>query len=645
MPEISAAIKHCNPSSYELYTTCTKVKAERSALLAHARALLKSEIAALEEQGNRADDWSSITVAEDFSPRFLHNNTFYGTCYLGVFSGSPTSLRKGITLPTGIFSSAVHNSVIATECSIHRCAHIANYFIESSVTLFNCGILVCDPAASFGNGETITIGNETGGRQFPLFAEMTIDDATAAATNNKYGIILRQFIDAYLSAVQAGFGIICSYTTVVNCPSIVNAFIGQGARINNATTLENVTILSSNEEPAHIATGAIIRNSCLQWGSSVETLAIVETSLITEHAHVERHGKVTSSIIGPNTGIAEGEVTSCLVGPFVGFHHQALLIGTLWPEGKGNVAYGANVGSNHTAKAPDQELYSGEGMFYGLGVNIKFPADFKRAPYSIIATGVTTLPQRMTFPFSLINTPSLQGHGLSPAINELLPAWVLSDNLFLIKRSEAKFASRNKATRTTIPLTVFRPDIIDLMITAKNTLLSIPHQKDIYTEADIPGIGKNYVTRASVHKAITTYREHIEWYCLEGMLRYLQQTGYYRGIASLFSLTTTDNAWEHCRLTAISEGYALSQPIELLDRLSDLREQMMQALVDSKRKDAIRGRTIMGDYDQFHQPIEEEPFIVQALAQHRNVLQEIQQVKTMIVASKSNEETSVHTVL
>lgn len=31
----------------------------------------------------------------------------------------------------------------------------------------------------------------------------------------------------------------------------------------------------------------------------------------------------------------------------------------LWPEGRGNVAYGANVGSNHTGKLADQEAVPG----------------------------------------------------------------------------------------------------------------------------------------------------------------------------------------------------------------------------------------------------------------------------------------------
>lgn len=60
--------------------------------------------------------------------------------------------------------------------------------------------------------------------------------------------------------------------------------------------------------------------------------------------------KLTESILGPDSGVASGECLHSLVGPFVGFHHQALLIATIWPLGRGNVGYGANVGSNHTSR-------------------------------------------------------------------------------------------------------------------------------------------------------------------------------------------------------------------------------------------------------------------------------------------------------
>ena len=136
--------------------------------------------------------------------------------------------------------------------------------------------------------------------------------------------------------------------------------------------------------------GSRVVRGLVQWGCEVDSMGFVSNSMMMEHSHVDKHGKVAScpsppiplcsvpslpphfplplcpspfprlspklidSILGHNSGVSEGECTSSLVGPFVGFHHQSLLIASLWPEGKGNVGYGANVGSNHTGKANDQ---------------------------------------------------------------------------------------------------------------------------------------------------------------------------------------------------------------------------------------------------------------------------------------------------
>jgi hypothetical protein len=194
-----------------------------------------------------------------------------------------------------------------------------------------------------------------------------------------------------------------------------------------ASTVDNVTLLSGKDEVTVVAGGAFVKDALLQWGAHIDTMACVDGAVVCEHGHVDRHGKLLGSFLGPMSGVSEGEVSSSLVGPLLGFHHQALLIAALWPEGKGNVGYGANVGSNHTSKAPDQEIRPGEGTFFGLGTSIKFPSNFQNAPYTIVATGVCTLPQKVEFPFSLINSPGESIVGLSPAINEISPGWVLSD--------------------------------------------------------------------------------------------------------------------------------------------------------------------------------------------------------------------------
>jgi hypothetical protein len=101
--------------------------------------------------------------------------------------------------------------------------------------------------------------------------------------------------------------------------------------------------------------------------------------------------------------------------------------------------------SRHSLQHPlSHQLYicSGEGVFFGLGTNIKFPACYEESPYSIIASGVTTLPQRVRFPFSLIMSPTESIKGLSIAINEIIPAWILYESEFTFFRNENKFISR-----------------------------------------------------------------------------------------------------------------------------------------------------------------------------------------------------------
>src|SRR5262249_14878138 len=150
-------------------------------------------------------------------------------------------------------------------------------------------------------------------------------------------------------------------------------------------------------------------------------------------------------------------------------------------------------------------LWAGEGMFFGLGVNVKFPADFSRAPYTVVACGANLAPQRMTFPFSLIAPPSVQPAGVSPSCMELVPAWMLSENLFALRRNEAKYRSRNKARRTHFDFAVLRADTVDLMRDACRRLEAV-RGKEVYTEADIEGLGQNFVLEKSRRRAIEAYR-------------------------------------------------------------------------------------------------------------------------------------------
>ena len=366
--------------------------------------------AALEANGCWSEDWSRVKAVSDFDPVRVWRSGLLGDVVLGAFTGT-SQPEKGVTFANGVYDSVVSNCEIA-DALVYSVKMLSNYIVKPGAVIANCGTVAVTGETAFGNGNELSIAIETGGRETRIFGEMSCVDAEWVGRSRDDKAFLEEYsklVDAYVEAVKASKGTIEDKAVIRNTPRVENVYVGRSAVISGATLVKNTTILSGDDEKTECIDGAWVRDSILQWGSEVASMASVDSSLLTEHTHVERHGKVTQSILGPNTGVAEGEVTASLCGPFVGFHHQSLLIAAFWPEGKGNVGYGANVGSNHTSKAPDQEIWPGEGTFFGLGVNIKFPSDFTKAPYCIIASGVAALPQKVTFPFSLVNSPATPG--------------------------------------------------------------------------------------------------------------------------------------------------------------------------------------------------------------------------------------------
>lgn len=622
----------------ELIKAVAKVKESKGKSILYGdnvRSLTAEEIETLVQNGCYSPDWSKIlVVAEGFDVFRIHDSCFWGTCVLGKFS-EMVEVAPGVKIPSGVYGSLLYNCEVGTDALIYSANIVSNYIIEDKAVIYNVCELIARESCSFGNGLELSIAIETGGRETLTYADITIPVAEKVATlrgDKEFLKAYAEFVEEYVKRVTSPKGIIKQGAQVKNTKKIEDVYIGESAVIDNATLVKNATLLSNPEEKTRISDGAYVVNSILQWGCEVTSMAIVDSSVLTEHSHVERHGKVTQSIIGPNTGIAEGEVTASLVGPFVGFHHQALLIAAFWPEGKGNVGYGANVGSNHTGKAPDQEIWCGEGTFFGLGVNIKFPADFSRAPYCIIATGVTALPQKIEFPFSLINTPAASYEGISPEFGEIFPAWVLSDNIFTIRRNEGKFKKRNKARRTQFVFEVFRPDIVDLMIEARKRLSEVKEQKELYTDKDIPGLGKNYMLEPRRIKGIETYTRYIRYYALMGLKRRVEALlaeGKKEEIARVYDTATDDARWEHERKILLAE-FEDKNVAEHLRLLSTMQEEIAKDVQRSKEKDDKRGVRIIPDYAEAHTPAAEESFVKETWETTRKLQQEIENILSQL---------------
>jgi hypothetical protein len=609
---------------------------DKSALFVDSKlkALTKDQIKVLEGNLNSAEDWSQVRVAPGFDPRRVRECRFLGKVALGSFKGE-AEVETGIKVPTGLFRSFVSNCEIGNEATVCDVRALSHVIVKENAVLFNCGSVLCSKETSFGNGIDLPIAIETGGREVKTYAEITVDVAAQIATSRSNKKLLTDYVrlvEDYAERAKSRFGVIGEYAVVKNTSRVENVYVGAYCRITDVSCVKNVTLLGTREEPAEIKEGAFVRDSILQWGCEVATGAIVDRSVLTEHSHVERHGKVTDTLVGPNTGIAEGEVTACLVGPFVGFHHQSILIAAFWPEGKGNVGYGANVGSNHTSKAPDQEIWPGEGTFFGLGVNIKFPSDFTRSPYSIIATAVNALPQKVTFPFSLINSSAAIIPGISPAYNEIMPAWVLSDNIFTVKRNEGKYQKRNKARRSEIIFEVFRPDIVDLMLSARKALQSVKEKKEVYTDRDIRGLGKNYLKEKARLKAIEAYTFYLRHYALTGLKREIAErskAGKECTPEALLKSSTDCARWSHERKILLQEGLGKDFRKDL-ESLAHSQEIIAKSVQASKEKDDIRGARIIPDYAEAHAPAKTDSFVKETWKETEALNTEISQLLTKI---------------
>ncbi|HEY3320761.1 MAG TPA: DUF4954 family protein [Planctomycetota bacterium] len=594
------------------------------------RQLSSTEIDALKAENNAAEDWTRVWVPKTFNPRKIIDCYFCGDVSLGEFRDKVV-LDHGLQLGSGVYNCTLQDVSVGDNALLRNTGLIANYHIGARAVVQSCGRIVCSGRTSFGNGQHISLGLETQGRDTALYAEITCDVAAQIAADRVPAQVeaYERAIAEYVVNATSGKGVIEAGAVVQNTLKLLDVYVGPETVIDAAVSIENSTILSGSDEGVYIGAGAAIRNSLIQWGCRVENHAVVESSVCCEFSSVDTHASLKHSLWGQNSVLSSGECVNSLVGPFVGMHHQSLLISAFWPQGKGNLGYGANVGSNHTGKAPDQEIWPGEGVFFGLGVNVKFPADFSSAPYSLIAAGVTLMPQRVEMPFSLINVRAESIPGVSPAYNEIFPGWVLSDNIYAIRRNERKYAVRNRASRALSGFEVFRPDIVDQMVRARTALQNAERaltparaaaqravgavdaaQRPVYTDKDIPGLGKNFMREIARAQGIKAYTFYIRYYALKGLyfgvkfclehdrdLSKVLEPGY-----------IGDHRYEHELALLLAEFPGLSVKA-MLRELADAYHKMAHDTLLAKEKDDFRGVRIIPDYASIHLPAKDDTFV------------------------------------
>jgi hypothetical protein len=578
----------------ELKIVRSKMESTLSQARNRFRNLTPQEIEILEKNHNICTQWSDLLVESGFTPENVRFCSFSGVNFLPRFYGTVMT-PGGVSMPTGIMNSTVHNSFVENSC-IHNVSLLSNTYIAQGAILTNVGTLVCSGYTRYGMGAKIQVGTELGNRFLYALPEFTLEALQIwimQRSNKEQLAATEQLAKEFAEAIEFNFTYIGKDATVSNTSILRNSYIGDGTRIDGAQKIRNCTILSSLEQPTGIFDGVIMENTMVQWGCKIHSNAQLEKSILLEQCSVGKSALLQHAVIAPNTHIQQAEVTSSFIGPFVGIHHHSLVISVLWPEGCGNIAYGANVGSNHTGRMPDQEFRPGIGLFVGLGASIKFPGNFSEAPWSLISTGVILNPQRNRLPFALI-LPAGQ-HQVEKG-NELIPGWTYGENSFALERNIYKYTTRNQARKHSFEISLFAHNTCRLVLDAYKLLLDVREVKEFYTSKDLPCLGSCWLRESARQKGIRYYAEYLERFAIKDVMYQVEQNPEkYLKKEDVRRLYVGELTREIAKVLRLPDSVPL-----IVKHYRSLEKHWRDSVFISYEKDFKRGQQIFDDYADVH---------------------------------------------
>ena len=132
------------------------------------RKLTQQEITQLTSQGCQAQDWKLIQVHKQFDASRCQQVHFIGRCQIGDNRGERPSDDGSYTEPYRIAHARLVNCTIGDRViidGIRDC--IAHYDVANDVVLHDIATLKVTGETAFGNGTSVEVLNETGGREVP----------------------------------------------------------------------------------------------------------------------------------------------------------------------------------------------------------------------------------------------------------------------------------------------------------------------------------------------------------------------------------------------------------------------------------------------------------------------------------------------
>ena len=293
------------------------------------RQLTIEEQTQLIKQGCTATDWAAVEVVEGFNPGYVQNVAFSGRVRLGCFERTYVQ-SGGFEVHSGVYYARLHNVTIGDDCYIDRIHnYIANYEIGNNVFIENTNLIVVDGETSFGNGVRVPVMNETGGREVPIYDNLSAHLAyilTLYRHERELIVELERLIANYVEKQKSEVGKIGNNVRIVNCGTIKNVRIGECATLGGVSKLKNGSINSNCCAPVHIGSGVKCNDFILCSGVDITDSTLVSRCFIGQGTVMGKHYSALDSLFFSNCQGFHGEATSIFAGPYTVSHHKSSLL-------------------------------------------------------------------------------------------------------------------------------------------------------------------------------------------------------------------------------------------------------------------------------------------------------------------------------
>lgn len=429
----------------------------------HLRNLTSAEIAAVERLGSTAEDWSLVTVADDFRPEQL--------------------LRSHLAGQVEIASGARLVEV-----------HVRNYRIGEGSLVEQVTALECRHESAFGNGTPVAAVNECGGRTVLICDTLSAQAAYVAAFYRhrpQTVAALERMVSARADARRSTIGTVGRDCRIVGCRFIRETCIGDRVTVEGASLLEEGTLCDGAVVGLDVKAAHFIAAE----GAHIDNGAILERCFVGECSILSNGFTAVDSLFFSGCHCENGEAVSLFAGPCTVSHHKSsLLIAGYFSFF--NAGSGSNQ-SNHLFKsgAVHQAIHL-RGCKFGSDAYVMAPA--AEAPFTVVLGRHTSHHDTRQFPYSYL----VEREGRSV----LMPGANLTSYGSVRDAEKWPARDRRRTGRDVVDYAEYNPYLCDGFVRAVNALHAL---EEAAPEAETHICGRAHIKTPMLRRGIGLYNKAI----------------------------------------------------------------------------------------------------------------------------------------